>query len=268
MSIKIGFLPIHFIDILDILLVSFLFYQLYNFLKGSVAARMVVGFIIILLIKVIGDWFQMSALRWMMEKLSTVWVIAFVIIFQPELRRLLTYLGQSRLIRSLVKVGEPRFIEEVITAVITLSNKNFGAIIVMLRDTGVKSVLETGVQLQAQVSHQLIGAVFNPRSPLHDGAMIVRQDVALAAKCILPLTQNPDIDPSLGTRHRAAIGISEQTDALVIVVSEESGLIAIIEEGKIERGVTAEIMRTRLVDAFAPKPVEKKGWRFSFVTGE
>jgi diadenylate cyclase len=268
MSIKIGFLPIHIIDILDILLVSFLFYQLYNFLKGSVAARMVVGFIVILVIKVIGDWFQMSALKWMMEKLSTVWVIAFVIIFQPELRRLLTYLGQSRLIRSLVKVGELKFIEEVISAVMTLSNKNFGAIIVMLRDTGVKSVLETGVQLQAQISQQLIGAVFNPRSPLHDGAMIVRQDVVLAAKCILPLTQNPDIDPSLGTRHRAAIGISEQTDAIVIVVSEESGLIAIGEEGRIERGVTDEILRARLVDAFAPKPKEKKGWRFSFVTGE
>jgi diadenylate cyclase len=268
MLIKLGFLPITVIDVMDILLVSFLFYQLYEFLKGSIAARMLMGLVVILLISLIGELLNMSALSWIMSNLKTVWVIAFVIIFQPELRRLLIYLGQSPLVRTFLKVGEPEFIEDVVSATIEMSNKSFGALIVMLRDMGVKSVLETGVQLQAQVSKPLINAVFNPRSPLHDGAMVIRGEIALAAKCILPLSQSPDIDPALGTRHRAAVGISEQTDAIIVVVSEETGMITIVEDGKMIRGLTEEMLRTRLKEAFAPLPKEKKKWGFSFVTGD
>ena len=268
MLIKFGFLPITVIDVMDILLVSFLFYQLYEFLKGSIAARMLMGLVVILLISLIGELLNMSALSWIMSNLKTVWVIAFVIIFQPELRRLLIYLGQSRLVRIFVKVGEPEFIEDVVSATIELSNKNFGAIIVMLRDMGVKSVLETGIQLQARVSKPLISAVFNPRSPLHDGALVIRGEIALAAKCILPLSQSPDIDPVLGTRHRAAVGISEQTDAIIVVVSEETGMISIAEEGKMIRGLTEEMLRTQLKEAFAPLPKEKKKWGLSFITGD
>jgi diadenylate cyclase len=266
MLVKIGFLPITVIDVLDIMLVSFIFYQMYEFLKGSIAARMFMGLLVILMMTVLGELLNMSALTWIMSNLKTVWVIAFVIVFQPELRRLLIYLGQSRFVRALISVGEPRFIEDVVAATMEMSQKNFGALIVMLRDMGVKSVLETGIPLQAQVSRQLISAVFNPRSPLHDGALIVNGDIALAAKCILPLSQNPDIDSALGTRHRAAVGISEQTDAIVLVVSEETGLISIVEDGKMSRGVTEEMLMERLRQAFAPVPKEKKGWRFSFVT--
>jgi diadenylate cyclase len=268
MLIKIGFLPITIIDILDITLVSFLFYEMYEFLRGSIAARMLIGLVLILFISVVGDVFNMSALSWIMSNLKTVWVIAFVIIFQPELRRLLVYLGQSRLVRAFVKVGEPQFIEDVVTATMEMSNKNFGALIVMLRDMGVKSVLETGIQLQAQLSKPLITAVFNPRSPLHDGALVVRQEIALAAKCILPLSQDPNIDSALGTRHRAAVGISEQSDAIVVVVSEETGMISIVEDGKMVRGLTEDMLRSRLSQAFAPVPKERKSWRFSFLTGE
>jgi diadenylate cyclase len=268
MLIKLGFLPITIIDVLDILLVSFLFYQLYEFLKGSIAARMLIGLVMILLISVIGELLNMSALSWIMTNLKTVWVIAFVIIFQPELRRLLIYLGQSRLVRVFLRVGEPEFIEDIVAATIEMSHKNFGAIIVMLRDMGVKSVLETGVQLQARVSKPLINAVFNPRSPLHDGALVIRGDIALAAKCILPLSQSPEIDPALGTRHRAAMGISETTDALVVVVSEETGMISVIEEGKMIRGLTEEMLRIRVKEAFAPLPKEKKKWGLSFVTAD
>ena len=268
MLFKIGFLPITVIDLLDIALVSFVFYQLYEFLKGSIAARMFIGLLVILLISVIGDLLNMSALSWIMSNLRTVWVIAFVIIFQPELRRLLIYLGQSRLVRTLVKVGEPQFIEDVIRATIEMSNKNFGAIIVMLRDMGVKSVLETGVILQAQVSKPLITAVFNPRSPLHDGALVMRNDIVLGAKCLLPLSQSPEIDPALGTRHRAAVGISEQTDAIVVVVSEESGMISVVEDGRMVRGLTEELLRTKLQQAFAPVPKQRKRWRINLLTAD
>jgi len=268
MLIKIGFLPITVIDIFDIMLVSFVFYQLYEFLKGSIAARMFIGLVVILIISIIGELLNMSALSWIMSNLKTVWVIAFVIIFQPELRRLLIYLGQSKFVRTFVKVGEPKFIEDVVTSTLEMSDKNFGALIVMLRDMGVKSVLETGIALQAQVSNQLISAVFNPRSPLHDGALVIRGDIALAAKCILPLSNNPEIDSALGTRHRAAVGISEQTDAIVVVVSEETGMISLVEEGKMIRGLTEEMLRNKLTAAFAPLPKERKGWRFSFVTAD
>jgi len=268
MLVRIGFLPITIIDIFDIALVSFLFYQLYEFLKGSIAARMFIGLLVILLISVVGDLFNMSALSWIMSNLKTVWVIAFVIIFQPELRRLLIYLGQSRLVRTFVKVGEPQFIEDVIDATLEMSNKNFGAIIVMLRDMGVKSVLETGIKLQAQVSKPLITAVFNPRSPLHDGALVIRGELALAAKCLLPLSQTPDLDPALGTRHRAALGISEQTDAIVVVVSEETGMISVVEEGKMVRGLTEDILRKRLTEAFAPVPKQRQCWRFNFLAAD
>jgi diadenylate cyclase len=268
MLIRIGFLPITVIDILDIIIVSVLFYQLYEFLKGNIAARMFIGLMVILLISIIGDLFNMSALTWIMSNLKTVWVIAFVIIFQPELRRLLIYLGQSRLVRIFVKVGDPGFIDDVVNATVEMSKKNFGALIVMLRDMGVKSILETGIQLQAQMSKPLITAIFNPRSPLHDGALIIRGEIALAAKCLLPLSQSPDIDPALGTRHRAAMGISEQTDAIIVVVSEETGMISVVEDGKMQRGVTDEMLRARLKEAFAPLPKEKKGWRLSSLTTE
>jgi diadenylate cyclase len=268
MLVKIGFLPITIIDVLDVIIVSVLIYQLYEFLRGSIAARMFIGLVLILLISIVGDLFNMSALSWIMSNLKTVWVIAFVIIFQPELRRLLTYLGQSRLVRIFVKVVDPRFIEDVVNATTEMSKKNFGALIVMLRDTGIKSILETGVQLQAQISKPLITAIFNPRSPLHDGALVIRGEIVLAAKCLLPLSQNPDIDPALGTRHRAAIGISEQTDAIVVIVSEETGMISVVDDGKMQRGLTGDMLRTRLLEAFAPLPKEKKGWRLAPLSAE
>jgi len=268
MLVKIGFLPITVIDIFDIIIVTFIIYQMYEFLRGSIAARMFMGLLVIFFFSMVGEMLNMSALSWIMSNLKTVWVIAFVIIFQPELRRLLIYLGQTRLVRAIVRVGEPEFIEEVIKATTEMSDKNFGAIIVMLRDVGMKSVLETGVNLQAQVSKPLIASVFNPRSPLHDGALIIRNDIALAAKCILPLSQNPNIDPALGTRHRASIGISEQSDAIVIVVSEETGMISIVEDGNMIRGLTEELLRARLKNAFSPIPKEKRRWKLNFVTGD
>jgi len=148
----------------------------------------------------------------------------------------------------------------ILIATLELSKKNFGALIVIIRDMSLKSVTETGIHLQAQLSKQLISSVFNPRSPLHDGAMVVRNEVAIAAKCLLPLSQNPDLDPALGTRHRAALGLSEQTDAFVLIVSEETGMISYAENGKIIRGLTENLLRKKLDGIFSPKPgVVKKG---------
>ena len=266
MLFKVGFLPVTFIDVIDIIIVTTLFFELYQFLKGSVAIRMFIGLLVILLISIIGELFSMSALTWIMSGLRTVWVLAFVIIFQPELRRLLIYLGQSKLIRTFVQVGDLKFIDQIVEAVLELSKKNFGALIVIVRDMGLKNIVETGIMLQAQTSKQLISSVFNPRSPLHDGALVLQNDIVLAAKCLLPLSQNPNLDPALGTRHRAALGLSEQSDAFVIVVSEETGMISYAENGKLVRGITEKMLRKKLDEIFSPVPKGKGAGIFSVLT--
>ncbi|MBD3223618.1 MAG: TIGR00159 family protein [Caldithrix sp.] len=268
MLFKIGFVPVTFIDVVDIVIVTALFFELYQFLKGSVAIRMFVGLLVIILISIFGELLSMSALTWIMSSLKTVWVLAFVIIFQPELRRLLVYMGQSRLIRKFVHVGEFKFIDDIIEATMELSKKNFGALIVLLRDMNIKSIVDTGINLQAQVSKQLISSIFNPRSPMHDGALIIRNDIAVAAKTLLPLSQNPDIDASLGTRHRAALGLSEQSDAFIIVVSEETGMISYTEHGKLVRGLTENLLRKKLDEIFSPKPRERNKGIFQMLGAE
>ncbi len=258
MLFKIGFLSVTIIDILDIVLVSYIFYKVYEFLRGSMAARMVMGLLLIILLSIFAEIFNMSGSSWIFSNLKTVWVIAFVIIFQPEFRRLLLYLGQTPIIRRIVKVSPTKFIDEAIGAISELSRKNFGALIVLVRDTGLRSIIETGIPLQAQVSKSLILSIFNPRSPLHDGAIVIQNDVILSAKCQLPLTENPKLDPTLGMRHRAALGLSEQSDAIVLVVSEETGMISMSEHGVLTRGLTEEGLRKRLVEAFSPAEQQKR----------
>jgi len=260
MLFKIGFLKISVIDVLDIAVISYIFYKIYTFIRGSMAARMLAGLLTILLLSVVADSINMSGSSWIFSNLKTVWVIAFVIIFQPEFRRLLLVVGQNPVLRKIVKVATPRFIAEVKSALTDLSKKNIGALIVLIRDTGIKSIIETGIPVQAQVSKPLLMSIFNPRSPLHDGAVVIQGDVISAAKCQLPLTQNPKLDPTLGMRHRAALGLSEQTDAIVLVVSEETGMISIAENGVLSRGLTEESLDKRLEDAFSVKPSKKKSF--------
>ena len=259
MLFKIGFLSISVIDVLDVILVSYIFYKLYQFLKGSIAARMMIGLLFIILISIVAELLNMSGSTWIFANLKTVWVIAFVIIFQPEFRRLLLYLGQVPILRQIVKVSAQKIVDEVVGAAAELSRKNFGALIVVLRDTGIRSVIETGIALQAQLSKALILSIFNPRSPMHDGAVVIQNDILVAAKCQLPLTENPKLDPSLGMRHRAALGLSEQSDAPVLAVSEETGMISLAENGVLTRGLNEEGLQQRLIEAFSPAVQAKRG---------
>jgi diadenylate cyclase len=256
-------------SLIDVAIVALIIFGLFYLVRGTQAAPLLRGVIILgVIFGILGSVATLPAISWLFGNALPALLIAIPVIFQPELRRLLTYLGQSRLVRIFMKVVDPRFIEDVVNATAEMSKKNFGALIVMLRDTGIKSIQETGVQLQAQISKPLITAIFNPRSPLHDGALVIRGEIVLAAKCLLPLSQNPDIDPALGTRHRAAIGISEQTDAIVVIVSEETGMISVADDGKIQRGLTGEMLRAKLLEAFAPLPKEKKGWRLAPLSAE
>ena len=171
-------------------------------------------------------------MSWLLNQFQTVWVVAFVILFQPEIRRLLIYVGQTRFFQTIFRMGTSRSLESIVEASLTMSDKKWGALIVIQRETGLRSYKEAGIQLKAEVSTPLLLSIFNPNSSMHDGAVILQNTLIEAAGCILPLTESQMVSPEMGTRHRAALGITEESDALVVVISEERGTISIAENGR------------------------------------
>jgi diadenylate cyclase len=234
---RIGFLTFGLIDLLDILLVSYIFYKLYLITRRTRAVQMFLGLVLIFAVSFATQTLNMQEMSWIFKNLSTVWLVAFIILFQPELRRVLTIMGQNRVVRLFTKGQTSRMVEEIVKATVELAQRNHGGLIVIARDTGLKTIVETGIRMQSIVSSQLLVSIFNPKSPLHDGAVVIQNDILEAAKCILPLSRT---DHPLGTRHRAALGISEESDALVVVVSEESGAISVVENGDMVRGLDRE----------------------------
>ena len=230
---QIGFLTITLIDLIDLLLVSWLFFKVYIYFKGTRAGQMLAGLIFLMLSSFLFNAFGLSASSWLVNQFQTVWVVAFVILFQPELRRLLIYVGQTRFFQRIFRVGTSRTILSIVEASVQLQERQWGGLIVIQRETGLRSYKEQGTQLKAEVTAPLLVSIFNPTSPLHDGAVIIQNDIIDAAACILPLTESSMIDPEMGTRHRAALGISEETDAIVVLISEEKARISVVEDGRI-----------------------------------
>ena len=171
-------------------------------------------------------------MSWLLNQFQTVWVVAFVILFQPEIRRLLIYVGQTRFFQTIFRMGTSRSLESIVEASLNMSEKRWGALIVIQREAGLRSYKEAGIQLKAEVSTPLLLSIFNPNSSMHDGAVILQNTLIEAAGCILPLTESQMVLPEMGTRHRAALGITEESDALVVVISEERGTISIAENGR------------------------------------
>lgn len=229
---RISFLRFTVMDLLDILAVYFVFYQIYRIVRGTRASQMFAGLVLIFIGAFLVQLLGMQGMSWMIQSVTTVWVIAFVIIFQPELRRVLIQLGQTRLVRALVREKGTSTLDEVVKAAEILSQRRYGGLIVLQGEIGIRGILETGVAIRADVTAELIVSIFFPRTPLHDGAVVIKGDIIEAAKCILPLTDSPGIPASMGTRHRAALGMSEESDAVVVVVSEESGKISLAHGGK------------------------------------
>ena len=225
------------LDVADILIVAFLIYHVFLLVRGTRASQMFLGLIGILGLTVLAELGHLSSLNWLLASLRTVWVVAFLIIFQPELRNGLSQIGNSWLFRKLIRLHETSHLSEIEDALTNLKRRGLGAILVLERNTGLKPVAETGTMLEASLSAELIETIFTPPSPLHDGAVIIRGNRIVAAGCILPLSQNPTLERSLGTRHRAAIGLSEETDAICLVVSEESRSISIAEGGNLIRNI-------------------------------
>lgn len=249
--------PQFLVDIVDVLIVAFLFYRLFAMIKGTRAAQMFVGLVFIVIASIVAQWFRLNALNWIIGSLKTVWVILFVILFQPELRALLTHVGQNRLLRALIRVGDGGVLKEILGAVEDMSKERRGAIIVVERDMGLRNYIETGTKLDAAVTKELLETIFTPHSPLHDGAVVVRGDQIAAAGCILPLSQTPGLSPILGTRHRAALGLAEETDACVVVVSEETGAISVAYKGELKWNLDEGQLRSELAAIFNPRPEEE-----------
>lgn len=249
-----GFLADHWRDILDIAILSVLFYWLFRFIRGTRAAQMFVGLLLILFLSLLAGWLQLNALNWLISSLKTVWVLAFLILFQPELRKALTSLGGGRFFRSFTRTQESVALGALVRTAEALSSRGLGAIIVIERNVGLKNIVETGTPLDARLSAELLITIFTPPSPLHDGAVVVSGNQLVAAGCILPLSSNPRLAYALGTRHRAALGMTEESDAIVIVVSEETSAISIAEGGRLIPSLDPGTLRSTLATLFAQKP--------------
>lgn len=247
---EIGFLEITVIDLIDIFLIAFILFRLYHFLRGTRAIQMAAGLILILVMSFLVNLFNLSGMIWIFDNLKTIWLIAFVVLFQPELRRILLFIGQAPLVSRLFGMRGTRVIDEVVKACFELSKRGFGGLIVMVRDAGLRGIVESGQKLQAEVSMPLIISIFNPLSPLHDGAILIRNDVIEASKCILPLSESDKLEPWLGTRHRAALGLSEESDALIIIISEETRRISVAMNGKLNRNLEEIELQDFINEAF------------------
>jgi diadenylate cyclase len=247
-------------DFLDIALMTVIFYQSFMLLRGTRSAPMVMGLVVILGVAVVAERGEMVGTNWLLTQVKTIWLIGLVIVFQNELRRMLFFLGNNRFIRPFYTSAPDQAVDEVVTATRVLANQGFGALIVLIRDTGIAGIIETGIRVRGDVSAALLVTIFNPKSPLHDGAVVVAGNQVEAAKCILPLTQNP-IDPNLGTRHRAAVGLSEESDALIVVVSEETSVISVARNGQLERDISPDVLRTLLMRELGTRPTPSLAWR-------
>ncbi|MBU2600225.1 diadenylate cyclase CdaA [bacterium] len=233
---------ISIIDIVDISIVSFVVYRLFVLVKGTRAMQTLKGFLVLIVLFYISSQYHINTIYWIMRNFWTISLVSFVIIFQPEVRKALAQMGQRKLwIKSFFK-SEEEFIQEVVRAVTILAKEKIGALIVFEKNMGLKNYIESGVRLDSRVSVELILTIFHPGTALHDGAIIIRGGQIASACCLLPLSQNPDLPSTLGTRHRAAIGLSEESDALIIIVSEETGYISLTMGGKLMKNIKEETL--------------------------
>jgi len=239
--------PISWWDLADILVVSVLIYEVLKLIRGTRAVQMAVGGGLLAVLFYGSRWWHLDTVNWLVRNLFGYFVFGFIVLFQSDIRRALAHFGRAPFFRYLAKAeSAEESIEELAVAASLLSAQRVGAIIAIERQIGLRNYIEGGIPLDAVLTYDLIVSVFQLKSPLHDGAVIVQEDRIAAAACFLPLTVNPKLSKELGSRHRAAIGLTEENDSIAIVVSEETGSISLVVDGQIERGLAAEVLRTRL----------------------
>ncbi len=238
--------------VLEIVVLWYVLYHLLVFIKGTPAVQVLRGLIFLIILffisLFIAQELNLTIISWILPKLFAVFLLSFLIIFRPELRRGLAQLGQGSVLGLFFR--EERIIDEITEAVFLLAEKKIGAIIALEREIGLKPYIESGVPLDSRVNSELINTIFMPHTPLHDGGIIIQDGRIVAAGCLFPLTQNPKISKTLGTRHRAAVGLTDETDALVIVVSEETGLVSLAREGKLISDIDKDSLIRTLNNVF------------------
>jgi diadenylate cyclase len=237
------------IDIIDILIVAFIIYQLLQLIRGTHAVQVALGGAVLALLFRVSQWLDLQAVNWLIRTFLPYAVFGILVIFQPEIRKMLAHIGKTPLGGMFGAPRTEEILDEMVLATTTLASKKIGAILVLERDMGLKSYIETGIALDAHITYDLLINIFTPDTPLHDGAVIVQGNRVAAAACFLPLTVNPELSRTLGSRHRAAIGVTEDTDALAVVVSEETGTISLVSGGQIRRGLDGRTLKMALLEA-------------------
>jgi len=241
-------------DVIDILIVAFVVYKVLGFIRESRAGQLVKGLLVLLAAFFISDLFQLYTLNWILKGTMTVGIIALIVVFQPELRRGLEYMGRSKLIRPVfgrVNKDKAKIIAvEVARSIENMSTSRTGALIVVERQTSLTDIGENGTTIDANITSSLIETIFYEGSPLHDGALIIRGEKIYAAGCVLPLTENKALSKALGTRHRAGIGITENSDAIVFIVSEETGIVSMAEDGKLDRFLDTKTVEKSMLNIY------------------
>lgn len=239
--------PVGWWDIVDIVVVSVAIYEFMKLIRGTRAVQMALGSALFVALFYISQWAPLETVNWLIRNMVGYVVFAAIVLFQSDIRRALAHFGRAPFFRYLAKTERTdEAIEEVVVAAKMLSDRRIGAIIAIEREIGLRNYIEGGIPLDAEVTYDLLVSVFQPGSPLHDGAVIIQEDRVAAAACFLPLTVNAQLGRELGTRHRAAIGLTEENDAVAIVVSEETGTMSLALDGRIERGFSADQLRARL----------------------
>lgn len=255
---KIGFIPVRLIDLIDIAIVAYVFYKLYKIMRGTIAFQIFFALLLIIGFSFIAKLLNMQAIGWLLSKLTDIWVIAFIILFQPEIRRLLLIIGRTNIARLFLKIDINQDITELVDACVEFQKRGWGALIVITRSTGIENIIETGIPIQSKINTELLVSIFNPKSPLHDGAVIINNNKIEAAKCLLPMSETVSVsNRSLGTRHQAGLGISEVSDAVTIIVSEERSVVSIAEDGTLYVTKDAADLKEKLKYALSSENVAK-----------
>jgi len=243
-------------DALDILIVAFIIYELLQFIRGTHAVQMALGAAVLVALYWASKLFNLQTVNWLLETFMPYVVFGIIVVFQAEIRKVLAHLGKTPFLGAFNVERTGEVVDEVVLAATTLSAQHTGAILVLEREMGLRSYIETGIALDAVLTYDLLISIFNPKTPLHDGAVVIQGNRVAAAACFLPLTVNPELSRTLGSRHRAAIGVTEDTDALGVVVSEETGIISLVEGGRIRRDLDGRALKHALLEALHVKEGE------------
>lgn len=252
-------------DVLDIVVVTYVIYKLMMIVRGTKAVQLIKGISIILVSWFLSGFFGLKTLQFLLNQIITYGLLGIIIIFQPELRRGLEHLGRTSNLFGRTSTSDEdkqrQMIEAIVSSAQYMSKRRIGALIAIERDTGLNEYVETGIRLDSHITSQLIINIFIPNTPLHDGAMIIQNGKIAAAACYLPLSESPHIDKALGTRHRAAIGVSEVTDSVTLTVSEETGAVSLAIAGRLYRELDEEALRSKLIQELV---IEEKETTLSF----